>query len=115
MSLLFSQVTLTADGFEDNLLVSGIPRNIIDLEGWTKYDKFIKSLDMKTEINVHVKSYLYGDGERVNATPEEVAFMVRRMIFDDDFLDKHCETIEDSDFVIRYSPNELFGIDFIEL
>ena len=116
MSILFSQVTLTTSGGnEDEFLVSGIPRDSDDLEGWTAYDNFINNLDEETEISVHVESYLYGNGETVKASPEEVAYMVSRMNADDRFLDKHCDNIEDSDFTISHSPDELFGSDFIEL
>lgn len=114
MSLLFSQVTLTADGFEDELFVGGIPQDSDDLKGWTVFDNFIDTLNSETEISVHVESYLYGGGETKKATPEEVAYMVKRMNLDDGFLDKHCDNIEDSDFTIFHSPNELFGSRFIE-
>ena len=44
----------------------------------------------------------------MTATPEEVAYLIMRMERDDRFLAEHCDNIEDADFTIRWSPNELY-------
>ena len=116
MSLLFSQVTLTADNnAETEFLVGGIPRDTDDLEGWTGYENFVDEVDKIAEINAHIETYLYGEGEAVKASPEEIAYLTKRIENDPDFLSGHTDNIEDSDFRIRCSPFELSGTDFLEL
>ena len=43
MALLFSAVTVTAGEDEIELLVSGIPREYDDLEGWSEFDDLCPS------------------------------------------------------------------------
>ena len=63
------------------------------------------------EVGVHVEAYLYGEGETVRATPEEVAYFTMRADADEEFLHDHCDNIEDTDFTIRWSPDELYGTE----
>ncbi len=62
------------------------------------------------EVGVHVEAYLYGEGETVKATPEEVAYFTMRADADEKFLHDRCDNIEDADFTIRRSPDELYGV-----
>ena len=98
MAVLFSAVTLTADNNQVEFLAAGIPRDSDDLEGWTAYENFMDELDSEQEVSVHVEAYLYGEGETFKATPE-------------DFLHDHCDNIEDADFTIQWSPDELYGVE----
>ena len=41
MALLFSEVTLEAEDKQRKFLVSGIPMDLDDLDGWTAYDRWI--------------------------------------------------------------------------
>ena len=107
MSILFSAVTITADGNESEFLVGGIPREMDDLEGWTKYHSFIEGIDKETEVCVHAEAYLYGEGETNNASPEEIAYFMARMDKDSEFLSKSCDNIEDVDFNFIWPPEEL--------
>ena len=66
-------------------------------------------------IDVHVEAYLYGDGETVRATPEELAYMIQRLEHDPLFLRDHCNNTADCDFEIHYTPDELFSEDFLEM
>ena len=52
----------------------------------------------------------YGEGETVKATPEEVAYFTMRADADEKFLHDRCDNIEDVDFTIRRSPDELYGV-----
>ena len=79
MALLFSAVTVTANNQEVEFLVGGIPREFDDLEGWTAFDNFMEDLDEETEVSVHAKAYLYGGEETYKATPEEVAYFMKRI------------------------------------
>ena len=111
MALLFSNVTLTADGYETELLVGGIPREYEDLEGWRAADDFLEDLEEETDVLVHVEAYTYGEGEVVRATPEEIAYFMKRIDMNPDFLNSRCDNIEDVDFGFNWSPDELFGME----
>lgn len=111
MALLFSAVTATANDQEVEFLVGGIPREFDDLEGWTAFDNFMEDLDEETEVSVHAEAYLYGEGESVRATPEEVAYIMKRMDMKADFLFSRCDNIESVDFTIKWSPEELFNME----
>lgn len=110
MAVLFSAVTLTANDQQTEFFVGGIPREFDDLEGWTAFDKFMEDLDEETEVGVHVEAYLYGAEETYKATPEEIAYFMMRMNQDDTFLSR-CDNIESSDFIINWSPDELFDME----
>ena len=62
-------------------------------------------------IDVHVEAYLYGEGETVTATPEEVAYMMMRMDWDPEFLADRCDNIGDRDFVIDWDGNPVCGLE----
>ncbi|MBQ8910769.1 MAG: hypothetical protein IJY91_07010 [Oscillospiraceae bacterium] len=111
MALQFSAVTVTANDQEVEFLVGGIPREFDDLEGWTAFDNYMEELDEETEVSVHAEAYLYGEGESVRATPEEVAYIMKRMNMKDDFLTSRCDNIESVDFTIKWSPEELFNME----
>lgn len=57
-------------------------------------------------------AYLYGESETVKATPEEMANMMMRQERKPNFLYGHCGHIETVDFVLQWSPEELFGQSF---
>lgn len=111
MALLFSVVTVTANGEETELLVGGIPRDYDDLEGWRFFDNFVEDIGEETEVTIHAEAYLYGEGEMVMASPEEVAYMMKRMDMSPDFLQARCDNIESADFSFTWSPEELFGTE----
>lgn len=110
MAVLFSAVMLTADNNQVEFLTAGIPRDADDLEGWTAYENFMDELDSGQEVGIHVEAYLYGEGETVKATPEEVAYFTMRADADEKFLHDRCDNIEDADFTIRRSLDELYGV-----
>ena len=115
MAVLFSAVTLTADNNQVEFLAAGIPRDSDDLEGWTAYENFMDELDSEQEVSVHVEAYLYGEGETVRATPEEVAYMQMRMDRDERFLAEHCDNISDCSFNILHEPEEDNPFGFLEM
>ena len=106
MALLFSAVTVTADQAEAEFLVFGIPTSAEDLEDWIAYNELVDSLGREQELAVHVESYLYGEGETVKASPEEVAYLTMRSDRDPAFLSRHCDNFADSDFTILFTPEE---------
>ncbi len=109
IALLFSQVTATANNEEITFLVSGIPREYDNLEGWRAFADFLGEIEKDTEVHIHADAYLYGEGETVKATPEEVAYMMMRQGRNPNFLSASCDHIESVDFNIQWSPEELFG------
>lgn len=101
MAVLFSAVTVTANGDSEEFLVGGIPKVYDDLKYWTKFDSFIEKVNRETKIVVHTESYIYGEGEVVKAMPEEIAYFMKRINSDSDFLSTHCKNIGNSDFTIQ--------------
>ena len=83
MALLFSAVRATANDQEVEFFVGGIPREYDDLEGWTAFDRFMEDIDEETEVAIHAEAYLYGEEETHRATPEEVAYFMKRIEMDD--------------------------------
>ena len=107
MAILFSKVSLKADDGIEEFLIGGAPSDEDELSGWAPYDDFIGSLTDEAEIEVYVESYLYGEGETVRATPEEVAYMQMRMDRDERFLAEHCDNISDCSLVIIHEPETI--------
>ena len=50
MALLFSEVTLRAEDRQRKFLVSGIPMDLDDLDGWTAYEDFLLELEDETSV-----------------------------------------------------------------
>ena len=72
---------------------------------------FLKAdeIEDSCSIDVHVEAYLYGEGETVTATPEEVVCLMMRLDWDPAFLANRCDNIGDRDFVIDWDGDEVFG------
>ena len=58
MALLFSEVTLEAEDRQRKFLVSGIPTDLDDLDGWTAYEDFLLELEDETSVKFICDSYL---------------------------------------------------------
>lgn len=106
MAILFSAVRVAAEEAQAEFLVFGIPTSVDDLEDWSAFENLTEQLDWEQELTVHVESYLYGGGETVTATPEEVAYMTMRAEKDPTFLSRHCDNIADSNFTVLWTPEE---------
>lgn len=92
MAILFSAVTVTTEEEQAEFLVAGIPKNYADLEGWAEFDTLMSRMNTEQEIQVHASACLYGEGEVLDATPEEIAYFHHRVAMDDDFLYDHCNS-----------------------
>ena len=106
MAILFSVVTMKSGEAESRFLVGGIPRIKNDLNGWTAYEEFMQKVQGASEVNIQGKIYLYGDGEFVNATVEEVAYMYERIKRREDFLQARCQFWGDIGFKLIYTDGE---------
>ena len=113
MAVLFSAVTLTAiaKGEQLEFLIGGIPREFEDLEGWTAFDHYLENIDEEMDISIHADAYLYSEGEILKATPEEVAYMYKRIKDNPNFLNDRCQNIDKVDFDFNWSPDELFNME----
>ena len=115
MSLLFSKVEISTESESAEFLMGGIPRDEDDLKGWLAYDNFTEAVEDEMEISVHAEAYLYGGGETVQASPEEVAYFYSRISGNPDFLSERCDNIEDVDYAFTLSPDENEYYDYLEM
>lgn len=100
MSLKFSRVTLMNNEKAAVFLVGGSPKSQSDLCGWTAFESYIKNLHQDESIVAHVESFLYGGEDPVDATPEEVAYMYKRVEMRPDFIEKRTEKCDEYDIAI---------------
>lgn len=100
MSLRFSRVTLHSDEKTTSFLIGGIPECQSDLQGWTAYENYLHDASRYQTVKVHVESFLYGDEELFNATPEEIAYFYKRIERQPDFIKNRTVKIGESDFII---------------
>ena len=80
---------------------------IIDFECKGNLVRFYLGRD---SLRSFTEAYLYGEEETHRATPEEVAYFMKRIEMDDTFLSR-CDNIESVDFTINWSPEELFNME----
>ena len=97
---------------EIELLVSGIPREYDDLEGWSEFDDLMCFISEETEVSVRAEAYLYGEGESMRATPEEIDDLMQRIKDDSGFLNRCCSNLESVNFTFVWSPEEIFDMPF---
>ncbi len=100
MSLRFSRVTLYSDGKTTSFLVGGIPTCRQDLQGWTAFESLLRETGRYHTVNAHVESFLYGGEEPVDATPEEVAYIYKRIRMRPGFIESRTEKIGETNFEI---------------
>ena len=110
MAILFSAVQVKGGEDSVSLLVSGSPKNTEDLSGWKAYEYFLMDIGKEAEVTVDVKSYLYGEGEVFKASLEELAYMMKRMERQSDFLEDRCHCVGSSNFSFNWCPEELFRL-----
>lgn len=108
--IIFSKIKANAKSGGDIYkgLVSGIPYNLTDLEGWKDFELFLAGLD-DDFVEVEVQVFGYGEGETVQATPEEVAYMYMRLKMRPDFLETRCNKLSTHTFNFDWTPSELFN------
>ena len=110
MAILFSAVGVKVGEEQTSLLVSGVPKGYEDLSGWRAFEHFLMDVDQESDIQVDVKSYLYGDGEVFRASVEEVTYMMKRLEMRSNFLEDRCQCVGNSTFTFNWCPKELFGL-----
>ena len=100
MSLKFSRVTLTNGEKTVNFLVSGAPKDQSGLRGWTAYRDYMRGVPADERVAARVETFLYGGEEPYDATPEEVAYMYKRVALRPDFIEKRTEKIGEYGFTL---------------
>ena len=100
MSLRFSRVTIVGSKPQVSFLVGGNPQDQNDLNGWTAFDNYIKGVRQDEAIVAHVETFFYGGEEPVDATPEEVAYMYKRIEMRPDFIEARTEKCDEGDLII---------------
>ena len=100
MSVRFSRVSLSSGDATASFLVGGSPKSQTDLQGWTAFESFMKSVPKGETVNAHAEMFLYGGEEPVDATPEEVAYFYKRIDMRPDFIEKRTENCDETDFKI---------------
>ncbi len=91
MGIVFSKAKLTAEDKTAEFYVGGIPRRQSDFNGWIKAEEFLNGISTGSKVNVRLKTYVYGEGVSVNATPEELAYVLMRQEKDSDFIKRRCK------------------------
>lgn len=112
MAILFSKVTVSTDGSAETFFISGIPMEYNDLSASVQLEWFLQDIDPDATINVHADAYLYGEGEIVSATHEELCYFMDRIRLNPNFLESRCQSAGGSEFTFDWSPDELFGHQF---
>lgn len=100
MSIRFSRISAMTEDASALFLVGGCPTQQADLDGWTAFDSFVEDMPADKVITVKVETFIYGDGEIYDATPEEVAYFYQRISMRPDFLETRVTKVEESDIVM---------------
>ena len=100
MALRFSRVTISSYDQKATFLVSGSPEDQDDLTGWTAFSDFLDTVGPDDMCTIHVETFLYGDEEVFDATPEEVAYFMSRIRARPDFIEKRTRKISESDIFL---------------
>lgn len=112
IAILFSKVDVQSTNQAESFLISGIPREYNDLSASLQLEWFLQDIDSDATISVHADAYLYGEGEIVNATHEELCYFMDRIRLNPNFLESRCQSAGSSEFTFDWSPDELFGHQF---
>ena len=115
IAILFSQVKVQSADQAETFLISGIPKEYDDLTVSVQLEWFLQDIDSDETVQVHADAFLYGEGEAVNATHEELCYFLDRIRRDPHFLESRCQRAGRSEFAFDWSPTELFGYQFTSL
>ena len=105
MAVLFSHITLSAEnGSTETFLCGGIPEREEHLENWKAYQDFLEDNPEIESIDVEVKSFIYGDGDIVDANEYEIAYFTKR---GPDFIERSTvKPYDESNFIILTDNEE---------
>lgn len=112
MSLLFTKVTVTdsEDGVE--FLVRGKPQTIEDLRGYTAFEEYLEGFALDDNLTIYCAPYAYGEGEPVEATLEELAYLTIRWTPDKEAFEARCHDYDIYHFEHRHTVDNRQVIPF---
>lgn len=93
MALVFTAVKVSADKKSTVFLASGAVRSLEELAHYKPYQEFLNEVPKGCSIDTTLSVYQYGEGEKFNATFEELAYFTIRMNNGADFLKDHCKAL----------------------
>ena len=117
--IIFSKVRVTSDptDFVGEGLCSGEPICYADFAGWTFFEEVLAKCKGQSKVLCEVQTYGYGEDDgygTFDASPEEVAYMQKRLDMRPNFLETSCKKTRMPYKVdIRWEPNDTFP--FLEL
>ena len=100
MSLRFSTVRIEINNKNCEFLIGGIPKCQKDLFGWKIFDNFYNNMNVGSKGLAYVDTFLYGEDAIFNATPEEIAYLYKRIEIRPDFIYKRTTKCGYSSFMI---------------
>ena len=112
IAILFSEVKVQIADQAEIFLMSGIPKEYDDLSASVPLKWFLQDINSDATVQVHVDTYLYGEGEVVNATHAELCYFLDCIRLNPNFLEVCCQDAGSSEFSFDWSPYELFGQRF---
>ena len=113
MAILFSHVTMSHEDYgTSEFFACGYPQDLDDLDGCIACEEYLEEIEGDATIDVHVEAFVYGEGKNNWATPAELAYMLKRLEIDQNFLVNHCKKFGDHDFEIEWSEDELFDFGY---
>lgn len=113
MAILFSYVTVSNEDWgTSRFFACGFPQDLDDLDGCAACEEYLEEIEGNATIDVHAEAFVYGDGEASWATSAELAYMLKCLEMDRNFLVNHCKNIGEHDFEIEWSEDELFDFGY---
>ena len=93
--IIFSEIICRANNTDYVAvgLVGGTPVCYADLLDWRIFQNFLKECHADSRVLVEVRTFGYGEGDKFDATPEEVAYMNQRCGMNNRFLEERCDFI----------------------
>ena len=100
MSIRFSRVTTMTNNKAAVFLVGGIPTKQEDLDSWTAFVEFTADMKDDEVITAKVETFEYGEDIPCVATPEEIAYIYKRIEMRPDFIEARTKKISESEIVM---------------
>ena len=93
MALVFTAVKAKTENECAEFLIGGVAESERDFECSTRYLELLERTGGEGEVEADMTVYEYGDGERYDATFEELAYLTLRMENTPNFLESRCNKI----------------------
>ena len=110
MALVFTAVNAKIENESAQFLIGGEAESEKDFECSTRYLEMVEKAGGEGNLEAEMTVYEYGEGERFNATFEELAYFSLRMEKDENFLDSRCHKLSEKTLTadLGGEPNQSF-------